>query len=115
MLPSFNDVSRRQQSQVVSEQFRTVLPWTAIAKVIVSVCLVIVIEVAVAHTLQLAAENTASRADASEMAPPIDILYARRICPALDQYVHRGLTIDELHDLQDQLCPTMSEPQRTGN
>ena len=59
--------------------------WLAVGKVVVWVCVVVLIEVAVGHALQLAAENTASRADASELAPPMDILYARGFCPALDQ------------------------------
>jgi hypothetical protein len=45
----------------------------------------------------------------------LDTLYAPGTCPALDQSVHHALTIDELHDLQDQLCAVLSEPQRTGN
>jgi hypothetical protein len=65
----------------------------------------LVIEYAAGQALQVAAER----------ASPLDTLYASGTCPALDQYVHRALTIDELHDLQDQLCPTLSEPQRTGN
>ena len=108
----FSGVQRRQ---LVSERPRTVPPRLAVGKVVVWVCLVIVLEVAVGHGLQLAAENTASRADASELAPPMDILDARGTCPALDQYVHRALTRDELRDLQEQPCPILSEPQRTGN
>ena len=111
----FDGVQRRQKPQVVSEHPRTVPAWLAIGKVVVWVCVVILIEVAVGHALQLAAENTASRADASELAPPMDILYARGFCPALDHYVHRPLTLDELRDLQEQLCPILSEPQRAGN
>jgi hypothetical protein len=79
------------------------------------VSLVIVIDVAVGRALQVATENIASRADASEQAPPMAIVYARGACPALDQHVNHTMTIDELHDLQDQLCPTLSEPQREGN
>jgi hypothetical protein len=61
--------------------------------------------------LQLAAES----ADADQLASPVDIVYARGWRPTLDQLSDRGLTIDELQDLQDQLYPTLSEPQRTGN
>jgi hypothetical protein len=78
-------------------------------------CLVLVIEVGVGQALQLAAEHIISGADANAQASPMDTLYASPTCPALDHHVHRALTIDELHDLQDQLCPTLSEPQRTGN
>jgi hypothetical protein len=34
-----------------------------------------------------------------------DVLYARGHCPALDSVVHRAMSIDELKDLKDQLCP----------
>jgi hypothetical protein len=61
--------------------------------------------------LQFAAEHKFSRADANGQVSPMDHgLYASGICRALDQYAHHALTIDELHDLQDQLCPTLSEP-----
>ena len=106
---------RRKRSAVVLEPARTVAPWLTVGKVVAWVSLVIVIDVAVGRALQLAAENIASRADTSEQAQPIDIVYARGACPALDRYVNRPMTIDELHDLQDKLCPTLSEPQRTGN
>jgi hypothetical protein len=69
----------------------------------------------VGQALQLAAEHIVSRADANAQASPMDTLYASPTCPAPDQHLHRALTIDELHDLQDQLCPMLSEPQRTGN
>jgi hypothetical protein len=90
-------------------------PWLTAAKVVAWVSLVIVIDVAVGRALQLAAENLASRAVGSEVAQPADVVDARGGCLALDRYVHRNMTIDELHDLQDRLCPTLSEPQRTGN
>jgi len=92
-----------------------VQPWLARGKVVVWLCLIIVVEVAVALALQLVAENSASRADVRELAPSPDILSAGSTCPALNEYVHHTMRIDELHDLQDQLCPTLSEPQRTGN
>jgi hypothetical protein len=112
----FNAVQqRRQQPHVVSEHRRTVPRWLAVPKVVVWVCLVLVIEVAVGQALQFAAEHTISRADADEQASPMDTFHAPGTCPVLDQHVHHALTIDELHDLQDQLCPTLSEPQRTGN
>jgi hypothetical protein len=78
-------------------------------------CLVLVIGIAVGRALQLAVENVDSRAELSEQQQFIDTVYSGRPCPALDQYVKRSMTLDELHDLQDQLCPTLSEPQRTGN
>jgi hypothetical protein len=87
----------------------------AIGKLVVRVCLVLVFVVAVGQALQFAAEYIISRADANELAPPLDTLYTPGTCPALDQSVHHALTIDELHDLQDQLCVVLSEPQRTGN
>jgi hypothetical protein len=112
----FNGVQQRpQQPRFVSEHPSTVPKWLAVGKLVFWVCLVLVVEVGVGQALQLAAEHTVSRADANEQASPTDILYASGTCPALDRYVHYALTIDELHDLQDQLCPTLSEPQRTGN
>ena len=105
----------RKRPAVVLEPARTVVPWLTVGKVVAWVCLVIVIDVALGRALQLAAENIPNRADTSEQAQPIDIVYARGACPALDRYANRPMTIDELHDLQDQLCPTLSEPQRTGN
>jgi len=89
--------------------------WLTVAKVVVWVSLVIVIDVAVGRALQLAAENIATADDASRPAPPMDVVNARSACPALDEYVHRSMTVDELHDLRDQVCPSLSEPQRTGN
>jgi hypothetical protein len=83
--------------------------------VAVWVCLIIVIGVASGGALQLAAEYVAGRADMRGQAQPLDTVYAQAGCPPLDRYVNRTMTIDELHDLQDQLCPTLSEPQRTGN
>ena len=70
---------------------------------------VIVIDMAVGMTLPIAAENVASRVDASEQAR---VVGPRGECPALNQVVQLGMTIDELHDLQDGLCPTLSEAQR---
>ena len=43
----------------------------------------------------------------------MDIVYARGTCPALDRYGN-GMTIDELHDLQDKLCPTRSNRNERG-
>jgi hypothetical protein len=87
----------------------------AVGRAVVWVCLVIVIEVTVGHALQVAAESIVSRAVESELASTMDSLGARGTCPALNRYVHGAMTIDDLHDLQDQLCPILSEPQRTGN
>jgi hypothetical protein len=95
----FNGVQpRRQQPRVGSEHPRTVPRWLAVGKLVVWVCLVLVIEVAVGQALQLAAEHIISRADANAQASPMDTLYTSPTCPALDQ-----------------LCATLSEPQRTGN
>jgi len=105
----------RKRPEFVIEHARTGAPWLIVGKVIACVCLVILIDVALGRALQLAAENIASRADTSEQAQPVDIIYAPGTCPALDRYAHGSMTIDELHDLQDKLCPTLSEPQRTGN
>jgi len=98
-----------------SDHPRTVPRWLAAWKVVVWICLILVIEVGVGQVLQVAAEHTVRRADANEQAILMDTPYAPASCPAMNQYVHQALTIDELHDLQDQLCPTLSEPQRTGN
>jgi hypothetical protein len=111
-LPTFGGA---KHSQTEHSGFVPAGKLSAARKVLVWVCLVIAIEVALGYALQLAAENTVSRADANELAPPIDIPYTPGTCPALDRHVHRALTLDELHDLHDQLCPTLSEPQRTGN
>ena len=104
-----------RKREIVLEHARTVAAWLTVGTVVACVCLVIVIDVALGRVLQLAAENIASRADTSEQAQPMDIIYARGTCPALDRYAHGSMTIDELHDLQDKLCPTLSEPQRMGN
>jgi hypothetical protein len=90
-------------------------PWLKAAKVVAWVSLVVVIDVTVGRALQLAAANLGSRAASSELAQPVDGVGAPGGCQALDKYVHRSMTIDELHDLQDGLCLTRSEPQRTGN
>ena len=72
---------RRKRSEVVLEHARTVAPWLLVGKVVACLCLVIVIDVALGRALQLAAENIASRADTSEQAQPMDIVYARGACP----------------------------------
>ncbi len=117
----FEGVQRRQQRRVVTEHPGPVSARksSGVRNALVWLCLVIVIEVAVGHALQLAAANSIAPADTNVLALPMDLPSAQGTCPALDQYVvdyvHRALTIDELHDLQDQLCPALSEPQRTGN
>jgi hypothetical protein len=35
-------------------------------------------------------------------------LFAQRRCPQLDSFVHRSMTLHELHDLEDQLCPMLT-------
>ena len=115
----FDGVQRRQQPPGASEHVGPVPPWLAIGKVLVWVFLVIVIEVAVGHALQPAAEHILSYGHANELPADLDILNEGEACPSLDQYVrnyvHRGLTIDELNDLRNQLCPTLAEPQLTSN
>jgi hypothetical protein len=60
------------------------------------------------RALQLAAQNVAGFPDTSLQAQPVDVVYARAICRALDPYVNHAMTIDERDNLQDQLCPTLS-------
>jgi hypothetical protein len=82
---------------------------------VVWVCLVMVIDVAVGHGMQLVVEKAINQsASASEQAREMDT-YAQGECPRLDEYVDRSMTIDELDDLRDQVCPTLSEPQRAAN
>jgi hypothetical protein len=107
-------ISGRKGLQVVSEPNGTLALWRTVWLGIAWVTLIIIINVALGRVLQLAAENFASRAAASEPAQPIDAEYARGACPVLDRYVHRAISIDELHDLRDQLCPTLSEPRQRG-
>ncbi len=114
-LARFHGIQPHKRARVPRQHAVTVEQRLAVAKVVSWLCLVIVIAVAVGSALQLVAENIATRADANEQAQPVDLVDARRDCPAVNHYVNRGMTIDELHDLQDVLCPTMSEPQRTGN
>jgi len=109
--------ARGEHSELSLEPGRRSRPagWLRVAKVSAQVCLVVLAGVALALALQVVAVKVASRADASEMARPMDVLYARADCPALDDHPTSGMTLDQLHDLKDQLCPTLSEPQRTGN
>ena len=86
-----------------------------VGQIVAWVCLIVVIALAVGLALQIAAENTVSRADWSELTEPKDIAYTPGICSALDRHVNRSMTIDELRDLQDQLCSDLSEPRQTGD
>jgi hypothetical protein len=54
---------------------------------------------------QLCATPLAGQSAMELRAEPTDIPYARGRCPQLDSFVHRSMTIDELNDLEDQLCP----------
>jgi hypothetical protein len=99
---------RPKRLQFVSEQV-TLAPWMTAWRVVAWVCLIIIIIVAVGRALQVGAETLAARGEASELAQPMQIVYAQGACPALDRYGHRTMTIDELDDLQNQLCPTMSQ------
>jgi hypothetical protein len=76
---------------------------------------IVVIALAVGRALQIATENTVSRADGSELTEVMDTGYTRGACSALDRHGNRTLTIDELHDLQDQLCPDLAEPQQSAS
>jgi hypothetical protein len=72
----------------------------------------------VGRALQITSENTVSRAATGEMTGVINIGNKRGACTALDRHVNRTLTIDELHDLHDQLCPDLAdlaEPQQSAN
>jgi hypothetical protein len=115
-LATFKRVRHSQQPRPVAAQTRTFAAWLTVGKVVAWVSLVILIDVAIGRGRQLAAESISSGADASDQAHPveIEIVYARGACPALDKYVDHTMTIDELHDLQDRLCPTLSDPQRSG-
>jgi hypothetical protein len=75
--------------------------------------LVIVIEVAAAHALQLATQGIAARAETVAQTQAFES--ASDSCPAFDRYATGMKSIDELHDLKDALCPTPSGPQRPGN
>jgi hypothetical protein len=69
----------------------------------------------VGRALQSATENTVTRANGRELTEAMDIGYTRKACSALDRHVTRTMTLDELRDLQDQLCPDLSEPQYGAN
>src|SRR5262249_26721795 len=64
----------RKQPRVAAAHARTVALWLTVAKVVVWVSLVIVIDVAVGRALQLAAENIATADDASRPAPPMVVV-----------------------------------------
>jgi len=91
----------------------TRVPLLPVWRAIVWLLLVIVIEIAVAHALQLATESVAARAETVAQTQAFES--ASDSCPALDRYATGMKSIDELHDLRDALCPTLSEPQRSGN
>ena len=88
---------------------RSFAVWRAIGWLV----LVIVIELAVAHALQLATQSVAARAEAVVQTQAFES--AVKACPALDRYATGTQSIDELHDLKDALCPSLSEPERAGN
>jgi len=113
----FNGVQRRQHPHAGTEQPGPVPPAksSALWRVLVWMCLVLVIEVAVGHALQLVAANTIVPASAEVLAPAMDTPPSQGTCPALNRHVHRALTVDELHDLQDQLCPATADHPQTGN
>jgi hypothetical protein len=78
-------------------------------------CLIILIEVVAGRALQLGTEVVVSRVDASEKAWLMEVQSVRGACPTLDQYVQPSTTSYGLNNLQDQVCPVLSDPQRTGN
>ncbi|MBV9578057.1 MAG: hypothetical protein JO057_05655 [Chloroflexi bacterium] len=55
-----------------------------------------------------------TRADGTELTQPMDP-HMPAACSALDRHVNRTLTIDELRDLQGQLCPDLAEQQQSAN
>ena len=75
--------------------------------------LVILIEVAVAHALQLATQSVAARAEVVAHTQAAES--GAESCPTLDRYAQRMTSIDELNDLKDALCPTRSAPQEPGS
>ena len=88
--------------------------WSKVGQIVAWVCLIVLIALVVGRALQIATETTVTRADATELTQPID-MHTRGACSPLDEYVNRTMTIDELRDLQDQLCPDLSEPQQSAN
>jgi len=89
--------------------------WWTVGQIVAWVCLIVVIALVVGHALQIATENTVTRADGTELTEGMDIGYTRGTCSALDRHVNRTMTLDELRDLQDQWCPDLSEPQHSAN
>jgi hypothetical protein len=89
--------------------------WATIGRIVAWVSLVIAVDIGIGRSLQLGVENLASHPGASEQTQPMEIEYAREACPALNQYPGHPTSIDQLHDLQDQLCPTQLEPHPAGN
>lgn len=107
-------VGQRRNVTVLAGIVPTQARWLAVWRAIACVCLVIVIGVAVARALQLYAESTVTRAEASEQGEVAAPIYADGACSPLDD-VRRTMTIDELHDLQDELCPLLADPRLTSN
>jgi hypothetical protein len=71
------------------------------------VCLIVVVALAVGLTLQIATQTMVTRADGTDLTQHLDT-HTRGACTPLDEYVNRTMTIDELRDLRDQLCPDVS-------
>ena len=88
--------------------------WSTLGQIVAWVCLVVVIALGVGRALQIATVNAVTRADESELILGKGIADTRGPCPALDEYVNRTMTIDELRDLQDRLCPDLSELQNSA-
>jgi hypothetical protein len=88
-------------------------PLLSSAWIIVWLVSLVVVAVTMAHTLPL--DAVARTSSAEPQTQSVDIVKTEGSCAALNTQGNHRMTIDELHDLQDQLCPTLSDPQRTGN
>jgi hypothetical protein len=100
-----------------STPVRTVkdLGW-GLSWVVGGVGLLVILAVGVAHTPPPASfDSPAEMREQAQTIDSVDQVDAAERCPALNRYATGGMTIDELQDRKNLLCPTLSDPRRTGN
>ena len=103
------DGPRRHRPLVVQTQAKTRARWLTVGRVAAWMCFVVLVSVAVARALQVAADDMLTkRVERSEQTRLTEIESAPGVCPGLNQHATRMMTIDELHDLKDMLCPATS-------
>jgi hypothetical protein len=73
------------------------------------------VAVAFERSVSVGDEAVASQAQLSEHVQASDTEAADGACAELNRYVNGSMTIDQLHDAQDQLCPALSDSQQDSN